>query len=197
MQTSPTSEANRHAASEIHLQFIRYNNMIAIIYGSTTGNTSDIAVKVQQHLGAEEIELFDVKDVGLEIVDAFDRIIFAIPTWDYGEVQEDWEEIWDEIDNYDFTGKVTAYIGLGDQLGYAEWFVDAMGMLHDKVVARGAKVIGHWPVDGYEFDGSLALTADKKHFVGLALDEDTQRELTDKRVTSWCEMISSEFAVAA
>ncbi len=171
--------------------------MIAIIYGSTTGNTSDIAVKVQQHLGAEEIELFDVKDVGLEIIDAFDRIIFAIPTWDYGEVQEDWEEIWDELDNYDFTGKVTAYIGLGDQLGYAKWSVHAMGMLHDKVVARGATVIGHWPVDGYEFDGSLALTADKKHFVGLALDEDTQRELTDARVTSWCEMISAEFAAAA
>lgn len=171
--------------------------MIAIIYGSTTGNTSDIAVKVQQHLGADEVDLFDVKDVGLDIVDAYERIIFAIPTWDYGEVQEDWEEIWDQIDNYDFTGKTTAFIGLGDQLGYAEWFVDAMGMLHDKVVAQGASVIGHWPVDGYEFDESLALTEDKKHFIGLALDEDTQRELTDERLEQWCQIISVDLEVAA
>lgn len=164
--------------------------MLAVIYGSTTGNTSDIAVKVQQHFGDDQVELFDVKDVGLDIVDAFDRIIFAIPTWDYGEVQEDWEEIWDEVDNYDFSAKVTAYIGLGDQLGYAEWFVDAMGMLHDKVVARGAEVVGHWSIEGYEFDESVALTEDKKHFVGLALDEDTQSELTDERLSAWCEQIA-------
>ncbi len=171
--------------------------MIAIIYGSTTGNTSDIAVKVQQHLGADEVDLFDVKDIGLDIIDAYDRIIFAIPTWDYGEVQEDWEEVWDQINNFDFTDKITAFIGLGDQLGYAEWFVDAMGMLHDKVVARGASVIGHWPVEGYEFDESVALTEDKKHFIGLALDEDTQRELTDERIEQWCQIISVDLDVAA
>lgn len=171
--------------------------MIAIIYGSTTGNTQDIAEKVAQHLGSENVELFDVKDVGLEIIDAFDQLIFAIPTWDYGEVQEDWEEVWEEVDNYDFNGKTTAFIGLGDQLGYAEWFVDAMGMLHDKVVARGAHVIGHWPITGYEFDESQALTQDKQHFVGLAIDEDTQRELTDERVAAWCKLIQPQLAEAA
>ena len=43
-------------------------------------------------------------------------------------------------------------IGLGDQFGYPEWFVDAMGMLHDKVVKQGAEIIGKWPVEGYEFE---------------------------------------------
>ncbi|OMH33675.1 flavodoxin [Motiliproteus sp. MSK22-1] len=171
--------------------------MIAIIYGSTTGNTSDIAVKVQQHLGEDEAVLFDVKDTGLEVIDTFDKIIFAIPTWDYGEVQEDWEEIWDEIDSYDFSGKITAYIGLGDQLGYSEWFVDAMGMLHNKIVAKGASVIGHWPIEGYEFDHSVALTEDRKCFVGLALDEDTQREMTDERLSTWCELINLSLSTAA
>ena len=67
--------------------------MIAVIYGSTTGNTSDAAVKIQDVLGDEEVELFDVKDVGLDALEYFDNIIFAIPTWDYGEVQADWEEV--------------------------------------------------------------------------------------------------------
>jgi len=79
----------------------------------------------------------------------------------------------------------------------SEWFVDAMGMLHDKIVARGASVIGHWSIEGYEPDESLALTNDKKHFVGLALDEDTQRALTDERVVAWCSIISDQMAAAA
>lgn len=163
--------------------------MIAVIYGSTTGNTSDIAEKVAQILGEENTELFDVRDVGLEIVDSFEHFIFAIPTWDYGELQEDWEEVWDELDDLDFTGKVASFIGLGDQLGYADWFLDAMGMLHEKVLAAGATVVGHWPIEGYEFDESKALTPDGKFFVGLALDEDTQRELTGQRLETWCEQI--------
>ncbi|MGB0664866.1 MAG: flavodoxin FldB [Pontibacterium sp.] len=170
--------------------------MIAVIYGSTTGNTSDVAEKVKVLLPEHEVELFDVKDVGLDIVDVYDQIIFAIPTWDYGEVQEDWLEIWDAIDHYEFDDKLVAFIGLGDQLGYSEWFVDAMGMLHDKIVAKGATVTGHWPKDdSYEFDESKALTEDGKHFVGLALDEDTQREMTDERLEKWCKQIATEFAV--
>ena len=169
--------------------------MIALIYGSTTGNTSDIAAKVQQILGEEQVELFDVKDIGLEIMEAYDQIIFAIPTWDYGEVQEDWDEVWNEVDLYDMSGKIVAFIGLGDQYGYAEWFLDAMGMLHEKILAKGAKVVGHWSVEGYEFDDSKALTEDKKHFVGLALDEDGQRELTEERLQTWCAQVAPEFGI--
>lgn len=166
--------------------------MIAVIYGSTTGNTLDIAAKLPILLDGMDVELFDVKDTGLAVVPEYDTLIFAIPTWDYGQVQEDWEEIWEEVEDYDFTGKKVAYIGLGDQLGYAEWFVDAMGMLHDKVVAQGGITIGHWPIEGYEFDESRALTADGKHFVGLALDEDTQSELTEERLSRWCQQLLTE-----
>ncbi len=39
---------------------------------------------------------------------------------------------------------------MGDQLGYGEWFLDALGMLHDKL-ATGVKFVGYWPTEGYEF----------------------------------------------
>ncbi|MCJ8298657.1 MAG: flavodoxin, partial [Pseudomonadales bacterium] len=112
----------------------------------------------------------------------------------YGEVQEDWQEVWDEVDQIDFSDKTLAFIGLGDQYGYAEWFVDAMGMLHDKVVAKGATIVGHWPTNGYEFDESKALTADKQFFIGLAIDDDCQNELSDERIEQWCQQVSLEFA---
>lgn len=171
--------------------------MIAVIYGSTTGNTSDAAEKIQDLLADEEIELFDVKDVGLDALDYFDNIIFAIPTWDYGEVQTDWQEVWDDIDVVDFNNKTVAFVGMGDQFAYAEWFQDAMGMLHDKVKARGATIVGHWPVVGYEFDESKALTEDKQFFVGLALDEDCQPGLTEQRLNDWCKLIKTGFLTPA
>jgi len=164
----------------------------ALFYGTTTGNTGDVAEKVQQHL--DDVELFDVADSPLEILESYQNIIFAIPTWDYGEVQEDWQEVWDEVDQLDFSDKTVAFIGLGDQYGYAEWFVDAMGMLHDKVVAKGATIVGHWPTNGYEFDESKALTADKQFFIGLAIDDDCQNELSDERIEQWCQQVTLEFS---
>lgn len=169
--------------------------VLAIFYGSTTGNTSDIAVKLQQQLG--EGELFDVQAQGLDKALDYERLIFAIPTWDYGEIQDDWLELWDSFAHVDLSGKQVALVGLGDQYGYAEWFVDAMGMLHDQVVAAGGNVVGHWPVDGYEFDESKALTPDGKHFVGLALDEDCQRELTDERIATWCLLLQEQMPKVA
>ena len=65
------------------------------------------------------------------------------------------------------------------------------------MLARGAKVIGHWPVEGYEFDASKALTADKQFFVGLALDEDCQPELTESRLNQWCQQLKSSLLKAA
>lgn len=168
--------------------------MLAILYGSTTGNTSDIAVKIQQKLGGD---LFDVQNTGLEVVLDYDHLIFAIPTWDYGEIQDDWLEVWDSFDHLELAGKTIALVGLGDQYGYAEWFVDAMGMLHDKAEAAGGTMIGYWSVEGYEFDGSKALTSDGKYFVGLALDEDCQRELTDDRIATWCMQLQQEMLQAA
>ncbi|PCJ30975.1 MAG: flavodoxin [Gammaproteobacteria bacterium] len=169
--------------------------MIAIIYGTTTGNTLDAATKVQAQLGGEDkVELFDVKDIGLGALEYFTKVIFAIPTWDYGEVQEDWQDVWDEVDETDFSDKTMAFIGLGDQYSYSEWFVDAMGMLHDKVVAQGATVVGYWPVEGYDFEESKALTEDKKLFVGLPLDDDCQPELSDKRIEEWCALIQADLA---
>lgn len=167
--------------------------MVAIVYGSTTGNTEDAANKIHQYLGSDKTELFDVKDAGLAALEYFDKLIFALPTWDYGEVQADWQDVWDEIDTTDFSNKTVAFVGMGDQFAYAEWFQDAMGMLHEKVVAKGAKVVGHWPVTGYEFDASKALTENKETFVGLALDDDCQPELTEQRVKEWCEQIKPAF----
>ncbi len=165
---------------------------IGLFYGSTTCYTEIAAEKIQQQLLPIDVELFNIKDVPLATCLSFDLLIFGISTWDYGELQEDWESHWSDIAELDLNGKIVALYGMGDQIGYTDWFQDALGMLHSEVIPQGAYVIGQWPNSGYDFTASKALTADQQHFVGLALDEDNQYDLSAQRITQWCQQIQTE-----
>jgi flavodoxin II len=168
---------------------------IALFYGSSTCYTEMAAEKIAERLGAANVDLFNVADEPLVTAGLYQYVIMGIPTWDYGELQEDWEAVWEELEQVDFTGKTVALFGLGDQVGYPEWFLDAMGYLHAKLVNRGAKMVGYWPSKGYEFDQSQALTEDGQYFVGLALDDENEFEQTDARIDAWLESIRPELGL--
>jgi len=167
---------------------------IGLFYGSTTCYTEIVAEKVQAIIGADLVDIFNIKDQPLALCLDYDFIILGISTWDYGQLQEDWESIWSDINQLDLSDKIVALYGMGDQIGYTDWFQDALGMLHEQVTAHGAKIVGYWPNQGYEFAASKALTADESQFVGLSLDEDTQYNLTDERLDVWCEQILLEYS---
>ncbi|MFT6267748.1 MAG: flavodoxin II [Alphaproteobacteria bacterium] len=168
---------------------------IAIFYGSTTCYTEMASEKIQQELQRllnQNIDLFDIKDTALAKSQAYDIIIYGISTWDFGELQEDWESTWDDIASLDLKGKVVGLFGLGDQLGYADWFQDALGMLHDEIIVLGCDIVGYWPNNGYEFIASKGLTEDKQYFVGLSLDDENQYDLSDNRIKLWCEQLVAQ-----
>ena len=100
------------------------------------------------------------------------------------------------MDTINLSNKTIALYGLGDQVGYPEWFLDAMGYLHNKVVVQGANIIGYWPNEGYQFDASQALTEDKSQFLGLALDDENEFDLTDERISIWCEQLRPHFQLS-
>ena len=54
-------------------------------------------------------------------------------------------------------------------------------------------MVGAWPNEGYEFDNSQALTPDRTQFVGLALDDENQIDLTYPYIYRWCQQIIREF----
>jgi flavodoxin II len=159
---------------------------IGLFYGSTTCYTEIAAEKIQAVIGGDLVELHNIKEVALAGCLDYDFIIFGISTWDYGQIQEDWESIWLDINTLDLSDKTIALYGMGDQIGYTDWFQDALGMLHEQVIAQGAQLIGYWPNQGYEFAESKALTEDNTHFVGLSLSED--------RIEQWCEQILIEYS---
>ena len=166
-----------------------------LIFGTDTGNTELMGEKISAELAnlGCDVEMVNVTDTSPAHIETFDFIVMGIPTWDFGGIQEDWEDFETEILATRLQGKVVALYGLGDQLGYGDYFVDAMGWLYARVVKAGARVIGDWPTAGYDFEASLAANDDKSRFCGLAIDEDQQFELTDERIARWVGQIVAEF----
>ena len=166
---------------------------IGLFYGTQTGNTEDIANRIKDAFGGDIVELYDVADIEVDELSGFDNLIIGCPTWNVGEMQGDWEGLYEDLDDVDFSGKTVAYFGAGDQIGYAENFQDAMGILAEKITSLGGKTVGQTSTDGYDFEESKAVVDGK--FVGLALDEDNQSEMTDDRVANWVSQLKSAFGV--
>lgn len=168
---------------------------IGLFYGSSTCYTEMAGEKIRAQLGAHLVDMHNVADQPLIHAQFYDYLIFGIPTWDYGELQEDWEEIWPELNDLELSGKKVALYGQGDQVGYPEWFLDAMGYLHTRLLEQGATPVGYWPVEGYIFEASKALTADGSQFVGLALDDENDFDKSDQRISHWCTQVLREFGL--
>lgn len=167
---------------------------IGLFFGTQTGNTQTIAEDIQQELGGESVvTLHDVSNAETSDLEGYETLIIGCPTWNAGEIQSDWEDLYDKLDEVDFNGKTVAYFAPGDQVGYSYNFQDAMGILEEKISSLGGKTVGRWSVDGYNFTESKAVKNDK--FVGLALDEDNQSELTDQRIKAWTTQLKQELGV--
>lgn len=165
--------------------------IVGIFFGSDTGNTENIAKMIQQQLGQEIAQVHDIAKSSQQDIAAFDILLFGIPTWYYGEAQCDWDDFFPTLQEIDFSNKIVAIFGCGDQEDYAEYFCDAMGTVRDIIEPKGATLIGAWPTQGYHFEASKGLL-DDQHFIGLAIDEDRQPELTQQRVALWVKQIATE-----
>jgi len=169
---------------------------IGMFYGSTTGNTETAADLIKQEfdkLDSNVVEVFNVADDPINKMVDFDYLILGGSSWGDGELQDDWNDVWDQMDEMDFRGKKVALFGLGDQFGFSDTFQDALKLMADKVKELGGELVGLWPNEGYEFDDSAALVGDK--FLGLSLDEDNQSDLTPQRVEAWVSQLKEEFGL--
>jgi flavodoxin I len=166
---------------------------IGLFYGTQTGNTQTAAETIQKEFGGSNVELYDVANADPDDFAAYECLIIGCPTWNIGELQADWEGFYEELESIDFTGKKVAYFGAGDQMGYADNFQDAMGILEEKISELGGTTVGHWSTDGYDFTESKAVRDGK--FVGLALDDDNQSELTDSRIKQWVAQLKPAFGI--
>ena len=163
---------------------------IGLFYATDTGNTRKVAKLIKKQFDEGEVELFNVKGATAENLTACDALIFGTPTLGDGELPEPLAEFLPTLESVDLSGKTVALFGLGDQAGYPDEFVDALGILYKKLKKKGATLIGSWSVDGYEFTKSKAVV--NGEFVGLVLDQDNQADLTEERLEEWLEAVKPE-----
>jgi flavodoxin I len=164
---------------------------IGLFYGSDTGKTKEIAEKIADLVGTENIDLYNLADTKPNKILDYEYLILGAPTWYDGELQADWETNLPALQNLDFSGKKVAIYGLGDQYGYAEYYLDAVGTIADVLQAKGASLHGLWTTEGYEHTASKG--EKNGYFLGLALDEDNQSELTEERLNAWLAQVWEEF----
>lgn len=172
---------------------------IGIFFGTDTGRTRLIAKQIAKKLTAELPDSVaapvNIGRTTLAEFLAYERLILGSSTLGDGELpglstglaQPSWEEFLPQLADADLSGKIIAIFGLGDQKKYPNEFVDAIGIIHDALAARGAQIVGDWPITGYEFNASQAV--DRDNFLGLALDQINQPIFTEERLDSWLAQI--------
>jgi flavodoxin I len=164
---------------------------LGLIYGSDTGATESV-IEVLEGIINKEVEVIEVCNVDEDDFLKFDFLILGIPTWYDGDLQSDWEDYYDTFKTIDFTNKIVAIFGLGDQIGYGEYFVDGIGILAQVVIKNGGKIIGNCSTDGYDFMQSKAEKSEGI-FYGLPIDEDNQHHETENRIEKWWQQLKEEF----
>ena len=166
---------------------------IGIFWGSSSGNTEvavDFMVDFLEEKGFE-VESFDIGTVDPEQISDFKNLIIGCPTWNIGELQDDWDSAYLKFKDMDFGGKTAGFFGCGDQVGYPDNFLDAIGILSRAFMDKGGVVTGRCSKDDYDFRDSVALENDE--LLGLGLDYDNEDDKCEDQMTSWLEKIIKDF----
>lgn len=157
-----------------------------VVYGSSTGMCEEIAGKIASKLSVSAI---NVTDLNADVLAGNDNLLIGTSTWGAGELQDDWYDGVDLLKGTDLAGKVVAVFGCGDSAGYSDTFCGGMRELYDAAKAGGATLVGEVSTEGYTFDDSDAIVDGK--FVGLALDDVNEDDMTDSRIDAWLGQIRS------
>ncbi len=159
----------------------------AIIFGSTTGMTEDIANKIASQLNISKDNVYEVAKITPEIISKYDVLLLGSSTWGSGELQDDWYDGVEVLKKSDLNGKKISFFGTGDSESYSDTFCDAIGLIYKEIKSSGATFIGQVDASEYTFDDSIAVENGK--FVGLALDETNESNKTDDRINRWIKSL--------
>lgn len=160
--------------------------MTGIFYGSTTGNTEQLANDIAAQLGISQDNIHNVGSTDASAVAAYDTLLLGSSTWGAGDLQDDWYDFLDSLKSQDLTGKKVGLFGCGDSGSYPDTFCGALAEIHDALTDTGCTFVGAYAPTDYDVTDSPVCQGGK--FVGLAIDE-SDPDKTDARVAAWCELV--------
>ena len=116
--------------------------MTGIFYGSSTGNTADLAKEIAGKLDVNSSDVYDVASASVGQADGYDCILLGSSTWGMGELQDDWYGFLDQLKKKDLSGKKVGLFGCGDSASYPDTFCAALGIIHEELENTGCAFIG-------------------------------------------------------
>lgn len=162
---------------------------IGIFYGSSTGNTEEVAFRLAKMLNVNDSDVHDVAHSSPSDLGKYDLLLLGSSTWGNGDLQDDWYDFIDGAESLDLAGKSIALFGCGDET-MSNTFCDAVGILYERMQKTCARFIGKYEGGSYTFDESKAFVGGQ--FLGLLLDEVNEPEKTENRLEYWVARIKAE-----
>ncbi|PSM52735.1 flavodoxin [Campylobacter blaseri] len=158
---------------------------IAIFFGSSSGNTKEVSEFIAKKLDAD---IFDIKDAKVADFDKYTKFILATSSYGFGDLQDDWFENLELLDEINFKEKTVALVGIGGLARHADSFCSALVDFLPKI--KGVNFIGQTELDGYEIKKSSAFINGK--FIGLCVDFKGDKNW-QTRVEKWCKSVKESF----
>ena len=125
---------------------------VLIVYGSTTGNTENVANEIADILkdGGNAVTVLDAgKAAPANLCAGYDCVLFGCSTWgeETIEFQDDFISLFDSFDSIGVSGVKAASFGCGDSsytyfCGAVDSICEKLGELGAKMIAPGLKIDG-------------------------------------------------------
>lgn len=130
-----------------------------IVYGSTTGNTENVASVIGAVLkeGGVDVVLQNAADAKADkLAEGYDAVLLGCSTWgdDEIELQDDFVPLFDNLDQAGLSGKKTGIFGCGDS-SYT-YFCGAVDAIEEKASQLGAEIaVASLKIDGDPDDAEV------------------------------------------
>src|SRR5690554_1990916 len=121
-----------------------------VAYATLFGASQYVAELVAEALSAaigRQVEALDLAYTDVARLADYDLLVLGACTWNIGQLPPDLESNLEALGELDLRGKHVALFGTGDQIGYPDTFIDAVGVMAETMGPTGAKLVGRWPVE--------------------------------------------------
>ncbi|MBD0379555.1 flavodoxin [Paenibacillus sedimenti] len=114
---------------------------IIIVFASMTGNTEEIAEAIAEGIREAGIEpvVKSVMDANGQELENYDGILLGAYTWGDGDLPDEFEDFYEEMDDLNLQGRKSAVFGSADS-SYAQ-FGAAVDTLEAKLAELGAEKV--------------------------------------------------------
>ncbi len=116
---------------------------VLILFASMSGNTEDMADLIEQGMSDQNVEIvkkqIEIDEIAVEELKDFHGIVFGSYTWGDGDLPDELEDFYDELDVLNLTGIRAATFGSCDSM-YPKYGA-AVDILSDKLTELGAEII--------------------------------------------------------